>query len=629
MSQSPKPEYRLSGQGPWSHSLEEVNALIPTRLLSPTTVELLQSLVELYPALTADELTATGLLLEAPRDGHTCLDAQAFQRRILRAQSEENAPDAQHNAQRLIAALEQSELCASWAPKEQERPPLRPIIRAFDRFYAHRYAHVEMRIANALAERASLQREPTPLLPTLIRALPAMEPEQASAVERTLGGYFTLLTGGPGTGKTWTVRNILAVEIAAALREGRDLPKIALAAPTGKAAARMVESLSAGLDSYLEEYGTQLVDGNTEHLAILRDQLESPDARTLHRLLGLGGPTARRNPNHVVQADFVVIDEVSMVDAVLLATLLDGLADHCTLILIGDPNQLASVDAGSALADLVELAQRSPVLQQRLVELKISRRFTADSPVGKMAHAALHADTHDPIWKDYLTPLAKDPALPSKLVQTFVKNYQPLLEAAHAAHGLQPPSKDEWDQRAREAMQALSEFQVLTSHRAGPRSVAALNAAIQQYAIRQGFMRTTSDGSLPVGTPVLILRNDYSLDRFNGDIGVVIVGEHVSFLEPDGSITHIPAGRLPEHMAAFAITVHKSQGSEWRNVAFLLPQQPSQLLTRELVYTAISRAKNNLYIYGAESILHTSIKQRAERATGLVDVTLARLERQR
>jgi len=124
----------------------------------------------------------------------------------------------------------------------------------------------------------------------------------------------------------------------------------------------------------------------------------------------------------------------------------------------------------------------------------------------------------------------------------------------------------------------------------------------------------------------MVLKNDYSLQRYNGDIGVVIAPGIVSFLEPDGEIRHIPAIRLPEHVVAFAITVHKSQGSEWDEVAFVLPNRASGLLTRELVYTAISRAKFTLKVFGSRVVLNTSIGQRAERATGLVDVVRARLE---
>lgn len=651
MRQTLRPVYRVSGDGNTSPALQLSLNLTRSRTLRPTTVELLQTMEELFRPVSAETLAAAGIVLEAPLDGHTCLSAESIAQRLLIAKGEftkaqqeadaatgtstppptfsalEDLPTSAHDVQK--ALMSANDLCLPWDAEHAVYPPSAPLVEAFGRYYPHRFAVTEQRIAQSLLPRAQSRLKAPKHRDELLAALPATTFErQRQAVETSLEQQFMLLTGGPGTGKTWTVRALLAVKIAAALREGTPLPEIALAAPTGKAAARVVESLSQGLDDFLETVGNKLVAHNPAHLAQLREVLSNPNARTLHRLLGLGSPAARSPQTPFVNADIVVVDEVSMVDAPMMAQLFEALADDATLILIGDPNQLASVEAGSALADLVELCQLNEALRDNLVELNESRRFTADSVVGQLARAALEGDRNATVWNDAIHPLSDDTALPKDLVHRFADGYGALMEAAGAMDPLDPDeaSEETMDARARHAIDALSRFQVLTSHRVGQRSVASLNTAIAQALTSQRRMRADRLRGLAVGMPVMVLKNDYSLQRYNGDIGVVIAPGIVSFLEPDGEIRHIPAIRLPEHVVAFAITVHKSQGSEWDEVAFVLPNRASGLLTRELVYTAISRAKSTLKVFGSRVVLNTSIGQRAKRATGLVDVVRARLE---
>lgn len=664
------PPYLPSGGRAPHPALALSRALARARALRTETIELLQTLMALYPARDAGPMTerderglsehslsehsldehslaAAGLVLDASLDGHTCLDRDALTLRLREARDTLLSADPLDGggalalslppgADALIDALAAAPITTSWEPGHAETPSLSPIVYAHGSFYTHRYALIEARIVAALRARSVSTRtnfhapdasadDIQRILKTFIDALPRMEDEQRRAVERALLSGFTLLTGGPGTGKTWTVRNILAVEIAAALRQGLPVPRIALAAPTGKAAARMVESLSAGLDTFIDDHGLALVGGDADARDALHHALAHPNARTLHRLLGLGGPTVGRRRDRIVHADIVVVDEVSMVDATMMATLLDALNPDTALILIGDPHQLASVDAGSVLADLVELAHRVPKLGERLVQLTTSRRFTAESPVGQMASAALRGDAHAAIWNAHLQPVPDDEALPAALVHRLAEGFRALTQASGAEDPPDGLPADLWDTRAREAIAALGRFQVLSSHRAGGRSVASINDAVQRALFQRGWMRRPKTPGLAVGTPVLVLKNDYALNRYNGDIGVVIVPGYVSFLNPDGAVQHVPTVRLPEHMAAFAITVHKSQGSEWDEVALLLPNRPSRLLSRELLYTAISRARSLLTLYGSEPVLHAAIGRRADRATGLVAIGETRL----
>src|SRR5699024_1654191 len=178
-------------------------------------------------------------------------------------------------------------------------------------------------------------------------------------------------------------------------------------------------------------------------------------------------------------------------------------------------------------------------------------------------------------------------------------------------------SAEALDARAQEAFRKLNDFQILCAHHRGPRSVLELNETITRALIQRGAMHAQGVAGLSVGMPIMILRNDYSLGRYNGDIGVVTTPHTVSFPTEDGGVQHISAARLPEYRLAFAITVHKSQGSEWRDVRVMLPPKPSRILTRELLYTAISRAKEHIEIFGDSATLRAAIERKADRATGL------------
>lgn len=605
--------------------------LVAGRELRPESVELTRTVAELFPELPAYALASCALLLEAPSDGHTCLDSSALARRIASAEwylartaSPDAPPPTAERRAALTLAIDEAlgsrpDFCGEWRTDGDHGPPATPLVRRGERYYAQRYAQTERSIAQALIARA---RRPAEVLPftdevaaALDTALPHQEARQRDAVRSALQMPFLLLTGGPGTGKTWTVRNVLTAAIARALRAGEPIPRIALAAPTGKAAARMLEALMQDIDAYREQVARPLVDGNEAWFEALSATLMGLEPLTLHRLLGISGPAGAPQTGHrsLINADFVVVDEVSMVDANLMRDVFRALPAHAKLILIGDPNQLASVDAGSVLADLVELAGREPVLTPLWVQLNVSRRFTADSQVGRLATAALAGDIDSPDWAAVLRPLRDNEALPARCIEDLADGYAPLLAAA-------TDRNRPLDARASNALDTLERFQVLCTHRTGPRSVPAVNEALIRHFSRTGQMQQHEHQPLQPGMPILIWRNDYALGRFNGDIGVVVEPGLVSFREDDGSVRHIAAARLPLHQVAFAITVHKSQGSEWRDVAFLLPAHDARLLTKQLVYTALSRAKSGLRVYGDAGVLHRSIRRSAERASGLVEV---------
>lgn len=621
--------HRLSGAEPHPpalyHALSEALALRTTGALEGETLEIVQTLATLFPDMSPISAAAAGLLLQAPADGHTCLDANALHERW---KGRFAAPTALHNtppsADAIRAALRaNSDLCAPWNAEQNEAPPNTPLVHAFDRFYLHRAAVTEHGISGALRPRI----HPSHAVPQSVHARLSllqkdMHADQSAAVRTAMAHDFMLLTGGPGTGKTWTVRVLLAMTFALAYAKGRPAPRIVLAAPTGKAAARMLESLHANLDAFMETIGLEITGQDATQAAALRAFLDALEAQTLHRLLRV---YSRQNTPHYVHADLVIVDEVSMVDAPMMHRLLTSLDTASKLLLIGDPHQLASVEAGSVLADLVTLSERTPDIQKHVVQLTHSHRFTKDSLVGKLAHATLHQKPNDEIWTQALTELMPEQPLPDAQIASLAEGFLPLLQAAHAAHPPADEQPEALNARAQKCFQMINDFQILCAHHRGPRSVLELNETITRALTQRGAMQSQGTAGLSVGMPIMILRNDYNLGRYNGDIGVVTTPNTVSFPTEDGGVQHIAPARLPEHRLAFAITVHKSQGSEWRDVRVLLPPNPSRILTRELLYTAISRAKTHIEILGDAQTLRAAIERKADRATGLVDVISAQL----
>src|SRR5690625_673112 len=631
MNRSLRPIHRLSGPQPPSptteHALSEALALRNASALEGETVEILQTLSHLFPGTPPLGWAAAGVLLQAPADGHTCLSSDAIAQRFIRQDAtppDEDAADEIPDASAIHASLLQNgRFCAPWRAADAVHPPDAPFVHAFGRFYLHRAAVTEHGISQALQTRIALTRPINASLNALTAPLVSrMHAAQLQAVHTALQEAFMLLTGGPGTGKTWTVRAILAVEYIAALQQGRPLPRVALAAPTGKASARMLESLHAGLDAFVDEIGKDIAGGNDEHTETLRAALQKLDAQTLHRLLQVN---TRRQEAHFVHADLVIVDEVSMVDAPMMHRLLAALGTHTRLILIGDPHQLASVEAGSVLSDFVALAAKVPQLQKHVVHLTESRRFSETSLIGQLARATLDNDLNVAGWNQALRAADGQGALPAATLNDLADGYIPLMRAAQAAILPAHEAEAQRDQRAQQALDALAQFQILCAHHRGPRSVTAINEQVTRALIRRNEMRDGGAGGLSVGMPIMVLENDYTLQRYNGDIGVVIAPNLVAFNKETGGIQYVPVSRLPEHTLAFGITVHKSQGSEWNDVRFVLPAQPSRILTRELVYTAISRARERIQIVGSKATLGRAIAHKADRATGLIDVISAQL----
>ncbi|NBC47132.1 MAG: exodeoxyribonuclease V subunit alpha, partial [Gammaproteobacteria bacterium] len=491
---------------------------------------------------------------------------------------------------------------------------------------------------------------------------------------------FFIITGGPGTGKTTTVVRLLAVLQGLAAHAGTNVPRIELAAPTGKAAARLTESIRSEAQ--------KLPDADRTSGGI------PTQVKTLHRLLG-SVPDSRHFRHHSANplpADVVVVDEASMVDVELMAQLMDALRSDARLVLIGDKDQLSSVEAGAVLGDLCQRAERAhyrpetaewvhkvtghPIppalidgnggrLDQAIAMLRKSFRFSEAGGIGALAKAVNTATEPEPEPAQRLHTVLRlfdakqDPELGvilrTPLADTNDPAFDELIRAAYESERSylrtirdQAPGHDA-DQRAIDywaeaVLAAQKRFQLLTPLRQGPWGVEGLNQLVIELLRAHALLPDSGGAQATAGTPmgasprqwfagrpVLITQNDYGLNLMNGDIGVTLSVPdgpstasgrrlRVAFPSPDGGVRWVLPSRLQQVETVFAMTVHKSQGSEFTHTALVLPDTSNPVLTRELVYTAITRARERFTLLDSnEAVLGDALMQQVHRVSGLRD----------
>jgi exodeoxyribonuclease V alpha subunit len=467
----------------------------------------------------------------------------------------------------------------------------RPLIIEHGNFYLTRYHQYEARLAAQLRERAShVDAEPGRLV-TLRLAQMTGDPSQQQAVVAALRRRLCIITGGPGTGKTRTAAVALTL-----LREhlGEKRLRIALAAPTGKAAARLSSSLADIL-------------GQLDLQPAVRKDLQVP-AVTLHRLLGAmpGESQFRYRADHPLPLDVLVVDEASMIDLPMMAKLLDALHREAKLVLLGDRDQLASVEAGHVLGDIC--AATSESLRECVTELTTNHRFSGESGIHRLAGLVKAGNTSETMR---LLRSAAPDLVAHKLPERLVD-------------GLKPPLIDGWRdvieaQNAAEALDRMGDFRILCALREGPQGVTHLNRAAEHVLATAGLIAPT--GTHYAGRPILILRNDYQLKLFNGDLGVLRHDDRgelrAYFSGEDGTPRSFSPARLPEHDTAFAMTVHKAQGSEFKKVLVVLPAMDQPVVSRELIYTAVTRARLKVELWWSESSLRAALQRRVIRWSGL------------
>lgn len=519
-------------------------------------------------------------------------------------------------------------LLASQAVSAGERPS--PLILSRDRLYLNRMWRNELTVARFFSDTQAPFAVDGPQLAATLNALFPLSDTvdwQKVAAAVALTRRISVISGGPGTGKTTTVAKLLAALVQ---MSGTQKCRIRLAAPTGKAAARLTESLGAAL---------RKLNLSDEQKAMLPS-----DASTLHRLLGAqpGSQKMRYHADNPLHLDVLVVDEASMIDLPMMARLIDALPPHGRVIFLGDRDQLASVEAGAVLGDIcswvnygytaeraLELSrlvgadvpagegQAASALRDSLCLLRTSYRFGSDSGIGQLAGAVNRGDKKT--VSEVFTRGFSDIEL--KPLRT-TDDYTAMLDDARAGYGHYLQSlRDRADPAL--VLAAFGEYQILCALREGPWGVSGLNTQFELLLTRHRQIVPQRHSRWYEGRPVMITRNDSALGLFNGDIGIALdrgQGTRVWFPMPDGTIKSVQPSRLPEHDTAWAMTVHKSQGSEFTHAALVLPTQIVPVVSRELVYTAITRAKARLSMYADENLLVQAIATRTERRSGLAAI---------
>ncbi|TNF32982.1 MAG: hypothetical protein EP329_08870 [Deltaproteobacteria bacterium] len=560
---------------------------------------------------------------------------------------------------------------------DAKRPFARQALRGGETLVmSRRMAWEQQRLAEGLKRLATTAPEPSVPEALMASAIPRLLPHEAgenteegeavelsrAALRRAATRSLSVVTGGPGTGKTFSIKRLLALLIEAAKSEAPDRPlQVALAAPTGKAAVRMTEAMAedlAGVDTAGE----------------VRAQLESLPASTVHRLLRIRPDgTTRYGADQPLPLDVVVVDEASMLDLVLMRKLTEAIGPGARLVLLGDRDQLASVDAGTVLSDIVSghFEDKRGPLEGAVSAFRHSRRFKDAPTVAAVARAIQdRAPERAVAWMmpdgpkvpgetvpDRVKKLEPEPkqGRPSKeLLDELVKPYlAPGGYAGRIAQRLRDGGFASLQHDQRALLEALDGYRILAAHRAGPLGVSGLvreigkrvrEALTMAYRERKRSARSGATAEqkprpqgdkepLPtrsghwLGEPILVTQNAYDVDLRNGDVGLVLPGADgkltAVFPVMEGAVKAVRAvalSRLPPHMGALAMTIHKSQGSQFKHVAVVLsgrPDRPSPIQTRELVYTGVTRASQRLTWVGTDAELEASLARPIARTSGL------------
>ncbi len=614
---------------------------------------------------------ALELLMRARRAGHVCLDlAELAKAPFALPDSEgEGAPELPALAP-WLAILRQSSLV-----READEAATRPLVLEGTRLYLARSFDYERRLARALRARVeapprsfdaailarTLDRIAAPPLREASSAPPELD-RQRLAIVRACLRSFLVIAGGPGTGKTTTVKKLLLARLEQAramAAPDEDSPglRIALAAPTGKAAARLRESI-------LEEIGSLVADEAD------RATLEALEATTVHRLLGPRGDSRsrfRHDAANPLPHDLVIIDEASMISLALMAKLVEAVDPAASLILLGDRNQLASVEVGAVLGDIcgppgselrlsasarAETAAADPRLAEALaalptpelaprtgiadaiVTLDRVHRFDAQSGIAALARAlqSREAPTEAAMAvleaararrereRDAPTDLewiaSPDPSSPAldRLRRLALAGYGPLIEGARRGDP------------ADELLAQLSRLRITCAHRRGPNGVQALGARVESW-LEAAYPGWDPRDPWPLGRPLMVTQNDHELGLYNGDVGVVVrhredpSRREIAFADPtrEGGVRYLSPARLPRHETVFTMSIHKSQGSQFEQVVVVLPRRSSRICTLELVYTGVTRARRALTLAADEATLRDALGRRVHRNSGLRD----------
>ncbi|MCK5662794.1 MAG: exodeoxyribonuclease V subunit alpha [Thiotrichaceae bacterium] len=509
------------------------------------------------------------------------------------------------------------------SPVVGEGDELSPLIFENNKLYLNRYYHNEKNISDSLLRMTQTSNVDIDIntINNLFTGSEVPDYQKLAAII-SCKHQFSIISGGPGTGKTWAVSKILALLI---LQQKNKNLTIKLAAPTGKAAARLSESI--------QKLRSEMDLGDS-----IKKQIPD-EAVTLHRLLGIHRYTHR--PRYHQQCplacDVLVLDEASMIDQQMMAVICAALPAHCKLILLGDKDQLSSVEAGSVFADLcggliatefnkdqqhwikqlvdydLPLHRSNYALADHVVVLQKSHRFDEFSGIGLLAKSINQGDVEQSINQlktadlfstvNWSQPVENE--LPAKLRQQSHETYIPMMQAGSIS----------------EAFKLFHQYQILSAVWSGPTGVDTINSLIESYVkTNHGHENHTE---FYQGKPIMMTSNVYQYGIHNGDIGIVWPDDNeqlkIWFEQNNGEYRKLSLSQCPEHKTAYAMTVHKSQGSEFKQILLILPYTETAVSTRELFYTGITRAAESVEIWGSEAIIKSTIRQKTLRVSGLME----------
>jgi exodeoxyribonuclease V alpha subunit len=575
----------------------EAGVLGPLDVLAATTV------ARLFGETDEHVILAAAMAIRGTRFGHVCVALDSLRESVVVDGQEPEVVEALRwpDPETWQTSVEASDLVGGVGDDK-------PLVFSDDLLYLERYFRYEEQVGGQILDRCGPDARPIPpaaqqLLDSLLKDAEDAETRQHAAVASALTGSITVIAGGPGTGKTHTIGALLA---SLAANGADEFPLVALCAPTGKAAARLGEAI--------RELAADIDDESIQQI------LNAVDPSTIHRLLGWswGRSQFAHSARNRLPHDLVIVDEMSMVSLPMAAKLLSAVRDDATVVLVGDSYQLESIEAGTVLADIVGPTTEETVptvagatIADHIVVLDRVHRFESDSVIADFAEAIrsgaddsavdlLAGGDNDLHWVHDRS----EPAF-AGLWAALVDQRRRMVELA----------KDSTQSAA--ALETLSEMAVLCAHRRGPDSVWRWGRDLEA-ALDDTFTGLRWDGEWYPGRPVMITRNDYNLELYNGDVGITVEtndGMRVMFAG-DGDRS-FPLTQLGEYTTVHAMTIHKSQGSQFDEVVVVLPGDTSRMLTRELLYTAVTRAKNRVWVVGGEAAVRTAVTRSIQRASGL------------
>ena len=560
--------------------------------------------------------------------------------RFIRQKPLSHAPQHETGSdiiEQVLEAIQQGDSCISASSEQAETlndlvvsvadigQQIAPFVFDEQRLYLYRYWALEQSLAQQVAR---LKQQHIAAVDISAYSHLLTDEHQIQALSMVAKQGLNIITGGPGTGKTYTLARIIAL-----LNQAMPNIRIAMAAPTGKAAQRMKEALQNSLND------VKLQD-------LVTDALKQLNPITIHRLLGLGSNAQPRfHAQQPLPYDVIVIDEASMLDLSLANMLLSAVPDHARVILLGDPDQLAAVDVGSVLADL----QQVPALAENRVHLRNSRRFKQGALIGQMAQfiqaqqpnqnaaallekfaeqvvhpseiksITLTAEMEDQLQLEYLPINMSKQSDRTQYYDKLMFGYQHYIEGLKSYL-----TADEPELCIAQVVKLFDDYRILTAIRHGTLGLSQLNMQIEQRLLEALSLHMSKQGDWYVGRPVMMTYNDYQLGLSNGDIGICFKrsrdGQSQFEVYFPSLEKWVPATRLPKSIeTAFVLTIHKSQGSEFTHVAVVLDEAAKNLLSKELLYTAITRAKKVVSLLADADALLQSLTLRTSRKSGLLD----------